>query len=800
MGAGGRHDDARQGRLSIAGPGLAAGLLAWVGGVALQLQQPALWSGARYAAIAAVALAIAAAGWRHRRRAFVAAGLAASVLAIAFSVTGLRAAARMAEVLATELEGQTLLVTGVVATLPQVGPSGTRFLFETESAQWRGEPVPLPPLLSLGWYRQWHDESPLDDPRAELRAGQRWQLPLRLKRPHGDMNPGGFDQELWLFQQGVRASGYVRATPQQPPRRLDDAAGHAVQRLRQSVRDAIAARVDDPRAAGVLAALSVGDQGAIERDDWELFRVTGIAHLVSISGLHVTMFAWLAGGAIGWAWRRSRRLALLRPAPWAARWGGVAAATGYALLSGGGVPSQRTVWMLAAAAALSSTGLRWPQPLVLLAAAALVSLVDPWALLQVGFWLSFAAVALLMASAPTGAPPTDAPAAQAIATIGLAPLTLVFFQQLSIVGFVANLVAIPLVTLVITPLALLGALLPPLWQVGAWCVQGLCGLLGVLAAWPGAVWTVPPAPWWAQAAGLAAGALLLLPLPRRLRVLAVPMALPLLWPAVAQPAPGRFELLAADVGQGTAVLVRTHAHELLYDTGPQYGRDADAGQRVLLPLLRRPGAQPLDLLMLSHGDVDHIGGAASVMSAWPVRALSSSLPAGHALLGRGVPHTPCSAGQHWEWDGVRFTVLHPQPAPPAPDGRPPKPNALSCVLRIEDAGGRSALLAGDAEAPQEALMVAAGRDALRSELLLVPHHGSRTSSTPDFLDAVAPRLAVVQAGYRSRFGHPAPDVMQRYAERGIRVVRSDRCGAFLWTPEESRCQRDAARRYWHFSE
>jgi competence protein ComEC len=822
MATGGGVGDDRQAGLSFRAGWLAGGLLAWLAGIGLQLQQPALWPAAHYLTGMAAGAALAAGAWRWRTaRALVLLGL----LALGFSWAGWRAGERLAQALPPALEGQDLIVSGVVATLPQASAAGTRFLFDVEDAQWQGRPVQLPPKVALGWYRQWHDEAMLSDPRAELRAGQRWRLPLRLKRPHGSLNPGGFDYELALFEQGVRATGYVRSTPVRPAERLADDAGHPVERLRQAVRDAIFQRVPDARAAGVLAALSIGDQGAIEREDWELFRATGIAHLVSISGLHVTMFAWLAAALIGRAWRRSERLVLWCPAPWAARWGGVLAAAGYALLSGWGVPSQRTVWMLATAAALSTGGAAWPWLLVLLAAAGVVALLDPWALLQVGFWLSFAAVALLMSSSPVqGLPQAEAVAGgtrwsrglrtawrvareglrtQAVATLGLAPLTLVFFQQLSLVGFAANLVAIPLVTLVITPLALLGVLAAPLWTAGAWAVQGLAKLLGALVAVPGAVWSVPPAPLWAQAAGLAAGALLLLPLPWRLRLLALPMAVPLLWPAVPVPAPGTFELLAADVGQGTAVLVRTHGHTLLYDTGPQYSPDSDAGQRVLLPLLRRQGPHPIDLLMLSHGDTDHVGGAATLLDQWPVRAISSSLAAAHPLLSRGLPHTPCSAGQQWEWDGVRFRVLQPHaeallPAPPGT--KPTKPNWLSCVLRVEDPAGHSVLLTGDAEAPQEAAMLREQGARLRSEVLLVPHHGSRTSSSAAFLDAVAPQVAVVQAAYRSRFGHPAPDVMARYAERGITVVRSDRCGAWHWSTRGAYCERDAARRYWHFTE
>jgi competence protein ComEC len=259
------------------------------------------------------------------------------------------------------------------------------------------------------------------------------------------------------------------------------------------------------------------------------------------------------------------------------------------------------------------------------------------------------------------------------------------------------------------------------------------------------------------------------------------------------------------------VLVRTAQHLLVYDAGPQYSREADAGVRVLLPLLRARGEPRIDLLMLSHRDIDHVGGAAALLAGLPVAALSTSLADGHALLatrtlaGGVPPHRRCAAGQSWVWDGVRFDVLHPLEGDYA---QTLKSNAMSCVLRIQGQvrgeAAASVLLTGDIEAAQEAALVARNGAALHSDVLLVPHHGSRTSSTPAFIDAVQPRVAVVQAGYRSRFGHPAPDVEARYVARGIEVVRSDRCGA--WTlppagttgsPDRPRCERDAARRYWH---
>ncbi|MDP3611446.1 MAG: ComEC/Rec2 family competence protein, partial [Rubrivivax sp.] len=286
---------------------------------------------------------------------------------------------------------------------------------------------------------------------------------------------------------------------------------------------------------------------------------------------------------------------------------------------------------------------------------------------------------------------------------------------------------------------------------------------------------------------------------------ALPLMLPLLAPAVARPPPGSFEAVVVDVGQGTAVLVRTHGHLLVYDTGPVYSRETDAGVRVLLPLLQARGERQIDHLMLSHRDADHVGGAATLMRALPVRALSSSLEAGHPLLthlprGAAVaaPHTACQTGQSWTWDGVRFEVLHPLPDDLAqPSARS---NTLSCVLRVQrvDGQGSSLLLTGDIEAAQEAALVRRAGDALRSTVLLVPHHGSRTSSTASFLDAVAPSVALVQAGYRSRFGHPAPDVVARYRSRGIAVQRSDRCGAWtLPAAGPAFCQREEGRRYWH---
>lgn len=785
--------------------------LAWLGGVVAHLQLAELPDAVTLVALLAGALAGGAiAAWRPGWRLLfvpVAAGLS-------FGLSSVHASWRLADALAAHLEREDLLVEGVVASLPQVFEQGVRFRFEVDSARFAGEPVQVPAVVQLGWFSGWGG-APQDphgqprraapaDPLPDVRAGDRWRFTVRLRRPHGLRNPHGFDHELFLFEQGVRAVGTVRPGAE----RLGGTWRHPVERWRQEVRDDLMATVADRRAAGVLAALAVGDQSAITSDDWRIFRDTGISHLVSVSGVHVTMFAWLAGLVLNAAWARAGPASLWVPAPVAARVGGLLAATSYAVFAGWGVPAQRTVLMLATVTLLQLGGRCWPLGLTLLAAAGVVCSADPWALNQAGFWLSFAAVALLLvASREAGARPAsparrawlvahDGVRTQAVATVGLAPLTLVLFQQVSAVGFLANLVAIPVVTLVVTPLALGGAIVAPLWGLGAWVIQQSNEGLLWLGRVPGAVWTAAAAPPWAQAVGVFGALLAVMPLPWRLRVLAVPLLAPLAAPPVTRPAEGRYDVLAADVGQGSAVLVRTRTRLLVYDTGPAYGGEANAGERVLAPLLRARGEDRIDRLVLSHRDTDHVGGAGPLLDRWPVGELLSSLEPGHRLLGLATADRHCEAGQSWSWDGVRFDVLHP---PAADHARPLKPNAKSCVVRVSGAQG-SVLLAGDIERAQEASLVAAGVP-LASDVLLVPHHGSRTSSTAAFLDAVRPSVAVIQAGHLNRFGHPVAEVLDRLHARGAVVVGSPACGAWLWdghvAPAQARCFRPGAMRYWH---
>lgn len=802
--------------------------LAWVAGVAVQLRQETLSTPLVYASFCAfplVLLAFIAIKIRANRRHWQGLALVLAAFFLGLGSTGLRAQWQLHEQLDWALEGRDVDVQGTVQGLPQPAPMGWKWRLRVERAeslgrgagQATGQAVRLPQTLEVFWWggAQPNGEGQWEMMRAAPRVepGQRWRLRLRLRAVHGLRNPHGWDAELWAWEQGVGAQGTVRAGKNDPaPQLLQDTWHAPVDQLRSAVRTRLYQTVEDTKAAALLAALAVGDQAALSRSDWEVFRATGTAHLVSISGMHVTLFAWLAVALLGRCWRLSARACTWMAAPTAAALGGVLLAWGYALFAGWGIPAQRTVLMLALVVGLRLSGLRWPWPLAWVVVLAAVVAWDPWALLQAGFWLSFVAVAVLFAT-DLGAINQGGTSGsgffgsylygffrvQGLITLALAPLGVFLFGQFSLVSLLANALAIPWVTLVLTPLSLLGAVWSPLWGWAQEPARGLVAAMGALAQWPGAQWWLarPPLPvaLWA----IAGAVLAVLPWGWRMRALALPWLLPLLLWRPAVPPPGAFSLLALDVGQGSAVLVRTTRHTLLYDAGPRWSNESDAGSRVVAPLLQALRWVP-DALVFSHSDSDHTGGAAAVALWAPQATWWTSMDDSAARQVQRQPSVPlqrCVAGQGWEWDGVRFTFLHPQEPDYAQNA--PKPNTMSCVLRVDN-GQHSALLTGDLERAQELRLVQDLGSALAVDVLLVPHHGSKTSSSAAFLDAVRPRHAWVQAGYRNRYGHPAPPVVQRYRERLIALQDSAHCGAMHWDsqrPEAVRCEREQDARYWH---
>ena len=791
-------------------------LVAFAAGIAVLQTQAALPVPASGPAVVAALLAALA----HRTLGLHSKGGSCVVLVAAalagFGYAAWRADARLGDELPASWEGEDIVVVGVVDDLPRASDRGHRFVLRVEQVATPGARVPQ--RISLAWQVGWPDAARGAELPA-IHAGERWTLQVRLRRPHGNANRGAFDLEAWLLERNLRATGYVR--PDEANRRIDAFAAAPldyVQRARETIRANAYRALEGSRYAAVLVALAIGDQSGIDERAWTVFNRTGVGHLISVSGLHVTVFALLAGGVAFGIARRFPAITSRVPARKIAAAAGLVASCGYVLLAGAEVPAQRTLAMLA----MSAAGLWLGRPgtgfVVWLWALAGVLAWDPWAVLAPGFWLSFFAVGLLIYVASGRlAPARESPAAlralrelrsaakaQWAITVGLVPLSLALFQQVSLIGPVANAVAIPLVTFAIVPLTLAAAVLPlqAPWRAAHALLDPLMRALEALASLDAAAWAQHQPPDWAVAIGVAGVLLCLAPRGMPGRALGVCALAPLFvaWPA--PPAPGTFRLTALDVGQGTAIVVQTHSRALLYDTGPRWHETADAGSRIVVPHLRATGVRKLDMMIVSHRDLDHSGGALSVLQVVPVGVLVSSLEEDSPIVARHAERGSalrCRNGQHWEWDGVRFELLFPDDEHYADPWR--KTNDLSCVLRVAaDAG--SALLTGDIEAVSEIALVTTRREALAADVLIVPHHGSRTSSTSSFIAAVAPRHAVFTVGHRNRYGHPRADVVARYRQANAALHRTDAAGALTFEfappgPGPPAAERRRRLRYWH---
>jgi len=692
-----------------------------------------------------------------------------------------------------EMEGQDVFVEGYIASLPEADSRRVRFLFDVKTLQGHEELRTWPARIRLSWYGNF--------PR-DLQVGDRWRLQVRLKRPHGFMNPGGFDYERWLFVNRIRATGYVRHAA----RRLDQASWrYAIDRGRQWLSLQLVKQIHtSDRSTGLIPALSVGDRREIGQDTWAVLRTTGTAHLLAISGMHIGLLAGLVYWLTGWLWRVvAGRFLLWLPAPRAAAIMASLAALLYAAMAGFSIPTQRALVMLLVVM-LAVWRLRPLQPGRTLAwALLLVLLLDPLAVLSAGFWLSFGAVALIL-YAMTGqlgraARPMQWLRIQLWITLGLLPLMLLLFQQISLVAPLANLVAIPVISLLVVPLVLVAtvcSLFAPVAAAGllslvSTLLDWLMQWLAALADWP-LSHLQPVIPGDSSLLLLMAGILLLL-VPRGLpgRVLAPLLMLPALLGQFPRPVTGQAWLTLLDVGQGLAAVVQTRSHLLLFDTGPRFSRSFDTGRAVLVPWLQQAGYPRVDVLVMSHGDNDHIGGLPSVLARYPVTRMYTSVP-GQILADQVML---CQAGQHWQWDGVRFEFL-------GPSGPMASENDAACVLRIA-AGNQAALLPADIEKAGEQSLLQQEAEKLPALLLVAPHHGSLTSSTPAFVRAIHPQYVLYPVGYRNRYRFPRPEVVQRYAQLGAKQYLSQEQGAlkFVLGADGGRSGpssfRESVRRYWH---
>ena len=773
-------------------------ILSFAAGILLCQLQASLPDAWMLALVGMAGILVAVLCFRMRRAMPRCALSIAAGLLLGLCWSGTYARWQLADELPQAWEGRDLDVIGVIRGLPQRFDRGERFGFDVEQVLTPGATVPR--QLSIAWYRAWNDvgehETVGDAEGAGMvHPGERWRLTVRLKRPHGNINPAGFDYEAYLLERGIRATGTVRfAAKAQRFTAQVWGVSALIDRLRETIRGRFLDALPDAPYAGVLVALAIGDQRSIPNGHWQIFNRTGVTHLVSISGLHVTMFAALCGGFINLLWRRSMRLMHWAAAQQAAIVAGWLGALFYTALAGFEVPAQRTLYMLSVVALALCSGRNFGTSRVLLLAMGVVLLTQPLAVLSTGFWLSFGAVAILFYAGSARVESARGwrdrlrqwGLAQWAVTIGSLPLLLLFFQQFSLVSPLANALAIPLVSLVITPLALLFALIPwtPLALADHWLLAQLMTVLQRLAEWP--VWQQASPPGWSIVLAIGGALWLLLPRGFPSRWLGLCLMAPAVFVRPPQPEHDQAWVDVLDVGQGLAVVVRTQSHSLLYDTGPAYGPDSNALRRVVLPYLRAIGVHALDAVVISHRDRDHSSGVDDLLQEMPVaRVLTSMEPlpvADHA----GSGFERCLAGQSWVWDGVRFEMVHPEGGDYASRGK--TTNAMSCVLRVVTVGGTpvsSVLLSGDIDAASETALVArsapgshlASASPLASDVLVVPHHGGKASSSASFVHAVGARDAVFSVGYRNAFQHPHPDVLARFA--GTRLWRTDYDGAVL---------------------
>lgn len=729
-------------------------------GMVVMLWRPALPA----MAILWCALALGLVGWLSPSRWR---WLGAALAGIGWA--GLHATWSLGSQLPVAWEGRDAVVSGQVVGLPDPQARRTRFLLRVDDGE--RQPAPLRGRqIRLAWYDDFGATKP--GPRMQLGAGERWQFEVRVRAPRGLANPGGVDAERHAAAQRISAMGYVRDATR--ARRLSPGGG--IDAWRSDMADRIGRATPGP-SARFVQALALGDTRALEDADWQVLRATGLTHLIAISGFHVGLVAGFCalGGAGVWSLfpALSRRI----PRPQAAGALALSGALGYAAVAGFALPTVRTVLMIAVVviARLARRHVRLVDALALAMLAVLVF--DPLSLLAAGFWLSFGGVAWLAWCLPASQHWAKAfLPAQGVATVGLLPFTAVLFGQASLAGPVANLIAIPWWSLVVVPLSLLGTGLETVhvgagawaWRAAAACFEWSWVLFDGMAKQPYALWWLPESRAWALWLALGGGFWLLLPRGVPGKALALLLWLPLLWPDRELPREGEVELVVIDVGQGLAVLVRTAHHALLFDAGPAVEEGFDAGERAVVPALRALGVSRLHAMVISHADNDHAGGVDAVRDAFPVQAVLA--PPGSPLDARA----PCVAGASWMWDGVRFSFLHPGLHFPYLG------NEASCVLKMDTPHG-GVLLPGDIGTIVERGLVHRHAGSLRSEVVVLPHHGSAGSSDPAFVAATSPRLAVNSSGAGNRFGHPRAQVVARWQSRGGELLDTQSGGALrVW--------------------
>jgi competence protein ComEC len=741
------------------------------------------------------------------------------LLALGFCWTVWRADLILSQKLPVEIEGQDVTVVGTIIGLPKLnkpssGSGSTKkerwekeerwqFDFAPSQLVFQNQVQPPPGNLRLSWY---------SNPPHPLQPGQQWQLTVRLKRIHGMLNPGGLDYSSVLFQQRFRATGYVRDKSEQ--RLLKPPSPFNIDNWRYRLAEEIRTRLGEQPSTGIVTALAVGEERGITKEQWDTLRRTGTVHLISVSGLHISFVALLTFWLARQFWGYLGNAALWLPTFSFAAWTSLLAAFTYSLLAGFSIPTQRSFIMVAVA----MSGILFARQVAgshILALALLAVLVyDPFAVMSIGFWLSFGAVAVIVYALSGRRPQIvsrltswgiNSGKTQWAATLGLFPALLLSFGYIPFLSSLpANTIAIPWFS-VATVLTLLGALLILPWpglssvlfQLAAYLLDALWVSLDYLAHLPWSVLEQAIPPFWTVVVATIGVLILLSPVPwtSPAKWLGIIWLLPLFYYPLDAPNRGEIWFTLLEVGQGLAAVVRTENHLLVYDTGPKLSDNFDTGKVVVVPFLRHQGLLQIDKLLISHEDNDHSGGAQSILQELTVQEVLTSAP---QLFQKYHHHVqPCQAGQHWQWDDVDFHILH-----PTTYYYSGKTNDFSCVLKVSTANGRSILFTGDIEATTEYHLIQHYPDDLRADILIVSHHGSHSSSTESFIDTVKPKIALFSTGYRNRFGHPHLDIVQRYRRRNISMWDTVQTGAMSFRLTANGISppslaREEMRRYWH---
>lgn len=691
-------------------------------------------------------------------------------------------------------EGRPLLATGIIASLPITENKQTHFLFSLQRLQYENEVLPSNALIKL---------SLSETLTPAVRTGDLRRFIVRLKRIHGTQNPGAFDFEAWALQKGLRASGYIVSST------ANQLLAHhwydyPLQQFRERLQEKIQAQLPHTSTAPWLMALMIGEHTAMTQTDWQVLRNTGTNHLMAIAGLHIGIAAGLMHGLVSWCWRRFPALILCIPVQQAGACAALLAALLYSALSGFALPTQRACFMLAVfiLALLARRQLSgwhaWSLALLL------VLLVNPLSVLTDSFWLSFGTIALILYGMHGRLAPTGYwwkwGRVQWVIGLGLIPITLALFQQCSLVSFLANSIAIPWLGFCILPFCLLSNILlfisPTLSGLLLWLADKSLAGLWLLLTWfsqlPFSSWhlAMPTTPIFLLT--VTGFLLLLLPSGFPCRIAGFLWLIPLVMYQPAKPAPGDFWLTLLDVGQGLSAVVQTKNHLLVYDAGPKYQTSFDMGESVVLPYLYKLHTRQIDMLVISHGDNDHSGGAQAILTAMPVKTVKSSVP--EVLL--PAQASTCISGETWQWDEVTFSFLYPYPY------QLHLGNDSSCVLLIDN-GKQRLLLTGDIEKMAEATLLSRSQHSLAANILIAPHHGSKTSGLPAFIEAVHPQFVLYATGYRNRYHFPHARIMSAYAKIQALQLNTAETGAIKFKLDkrvsvlQAERYREKHKRYWY---